>query len=97
MQTPDSEKGKVMHVSLGIGSSVLMSSDTSPFSPTVSMGDNFSLSVETESAEECDALLARLAEGGTVTMPMAEQFWGAYFGMCEDRFGVNWMVLCEQA
>jgi PhnB protein len=30
-----------------------------------------------------------------VTMPLADQFWGAYFGMLVDRFGVQWMVNCE--
>jgi PhnB protein len=34
----------------------------------------------------------KLAEGGTVTMPMAKQAWGDEFGMCVDQFGVAWMV-----
>lgn len=33
-----------------------------------------------------------LSEGGTVTMPLGDMFWGAYFGSCIDKFGVNWMV-----
>ena len=97
MDTPAHGKDRIMHVSLGIGSSVLMGSDTGPGAPPLSVGNNFSLSVETESADESDSLLARLAEGGTVTMPMERQFWGAYFGMCKDRFGINWMVVCEAA
>ena len=95
MKTPAAERDRIMHVSLGIGSSVLMGSDSGPGAPPLSTGNNFSLSVETESAEESDSLLAHLAEGGTVTMPMRRQFWGAYFGMCTDRFGINWMVVCE--
>ena len=37
---------------------------------------------------------AKLSYGGSVTMPLSEQFWGSYFGMCTDRFGINWMVSC---
>jgi PhnB protein len=25
-------------------------------------------------------------------MPYEHQFWGADYGMCRDRFGINWMV-----
>ena len=97
MDTPAAGKDRIMHVSLGIGSSLLMGSDTSPAAPPLAVGSNFSLSVEAESDDEADNLLARLAEGGTVTMAMERQFWGAYFGMCTDRFGINWMVMCEAA
>ena len=45
-----------------------------------------------ESREQCDDLFAKLSEGGTVTMPPQEMFWGAYFGNWKDRFGINWMV-----
>ena len=96
MAGSEAQKDRIMHVSLGIGSTVLMGSDTSESAP-VKHGDDFSLSVTMDGADECDDLLARLSEGGTVTMPMQQQFWGAYFGMCTDRFGINWMVLSEPA
>ena len=94
MAASEADKDRVMHVSLGIGSTVLMGSDTSEAAP-VARGGDFSLSVTMDDADECDDLLARLSAGGTVTMPMQQQFWGAYFGMCTDRFGINWMVLSE--
>jgi PhnB protein len=34
----------------------------------------------------------KLSEGGNVTMPLQDTFWGAYFGMWTDKFGINWMV-----
>ena len=37
-----------------------------------------------------------LAEGGRVEMPFEKTFWAAGFGMLVDRFGVPWMVNCEQ-
>lgn len=94
MTMSEAEKDRIMHVSLGIGSTVLMGSDTNARAP-VKHGDDFSLSVTMDNADECDDLLARLSAGGAVTMPMEQQFWGAYFGMCTDRFGINWMVLSE--
>lgn len=92
---PEELKDAVMHVSLPIGKSVLMGSDNAPEGPPLAVGNNFSLSVDAESRAHADQLLARLSAGGTVTMPMNETFWGAYFGMCSDRFGINWMVVHE--
>ena len=93
MPVPESEKDRVMHVSLPIGSSVLMGSDSaSGFGPPVVVGNNFSIAVDVESRERCDELFAALSAGGSVLMPLQETFWGAYFGLWTDKFGINWMV-----
>ena len=97
MEVADACRHNVMHVSLPIGSSVLMGSDNAAHGPALAIGNNFSLAVNGEGREHSDELLARLAAGGIVTMAMQDTFWGAYFGMCTDRFGINWMVVCEQA
>lgn len=94
MEVPDAVMDKVMHVTLPIGSSVLMGSDNDPAGPPVVVGNNFSISVDTEGREESDDLIGKLAAGGTVSMPMQETFWGSYFGICTDKFGINWMVSC---
>lgn len=85
----------IMHVSLPIGSGVLMGSDSAGFGPEIVTGNNFSVSIHPDSREQADDLFAKLAAGGAVTMPMQEQFWGAYFGACTDRFGINWMLNYE--
>ena len=95
MEVPDADKDKVMHVTLPIGTSVLMGSDNSPNGPPVVVGNNFSISVTTENREESNEAMAKLSEGGSVSMPMQETFWGSYFGTCTDRFGINWMVSCD--
>ncbi|GAB1691605.1 VOC family protein [Krasilnikovia sp. M28-CT-15] len=86
---------KVMHAMLETdGGYTLMASDTAPgmdFNPgntiTVSLsGDDEALRRHWE----------RLAEGGTVAMPLEKQMWGDEFGMCTDRFGVAWMVNISQ-
>jgi PhnB protein len=90
---PAEEANKIMHVSLPIGSSVLMGSDSSDaFGHATVMGNNFSVSINTDSAAEADRLFAALSAGGQVTMPMEKTFWGAYFGMFTDKFQINWMV-----
>lgn len=55
-------------------------------------GNNFSISAGADSRQEADKLFSGLSAGGQVTMPMGDTFWGAYFGMFTDKFGINWMV-----
>jgi PhnB protein len=84
-------KGLVMHTHLDAGSIQLMASDAMPGQPPVEFGSNVSLSVNCDSEEQQTRLFNALAEGGTVTMPLQDVFWGARFGMCTDKFGVHWM------
>lgn len=90
----DEDKGKIMHVSLPIGDGhVLMGSDgVGEYADDAVFGNNFSLSFSPDGIEEADRVFNGLSEGGTVVMPIADTFWGSYFGMCKDKFGVNWMV-----
>jgi predicted 3-demethylubiquinone-9 3-methyltransferase (glyoxalase superfamily) len=54
-------------------------------------GNNASINLEPDTREETDRLFAGLSEGGKVTTPLTEMFWGGYFGSLTDRFGVQWM------
>ena len=93
MGVAEEERDGVMHVSLPVGDSVLMGSDIpTGFGPPIVEGNNFSVSVSAESREQTDDLFANLSEGGNVTMPLADMFWGDYFGSCTDKFGINWQV-----
>lgn len=91
--TPD-QKNLVMHVGLQLGDGqMIMGSDMLPgMGPQRVEGNNFSISVHPDTRQDADRIFNALAEGGTVTMPMADQFWGDYFGSLTDRFGINWMV-----
>lgn len=87
------DKNKIMHVSLPIGTSLLMGSDTGgDWAPTFVQGNNFSVSITAESKEEADKLFKALGENGNITMPLMTTFWGDYFGMLTDKFGINWMM-----
>ncbi len=90
---PESDLNKVMHVSLPIGKSILMGSDVGgDWAPGFVQGNNFSVSVTADTKEEADHLFDGLSEGGQTVMPMQNTFWGDYFGMLTDKFGINWMV-----
>jgi PhnB protein len=92
-QVPEADKMKVMHVSLPIGASTLMGSDTGgAWAPAFVQGNNFSVSVTVDSKAEADKIFNALEKGGKITMPLASTFWGDYFGMLIDKFGINWMI-----
>jgi PhnB protein len=87
------EKEKIMHISLPIGNTVLMGSDTSgEWAKGYKAGNNFSVSINTGSKEESERLFNTLSENGHIIMPMEKTFWGSYFGMFTDQFGIQWMV-----
>ncbi|HQC06122.1 MAG TPA: VOC family protein [Kaistella chaponensis] len=89
----DEVKNRIMHMSLPISAeTVLMGSDTMPGIHDHQVGNNISLSINTDSREESDRVFTGLSAGGKVSMPLADTFWGAYFGMWTDKFGINWMV-----
>jgi PhnB protein len=88
-----SEQEKIMHVALPMGSgNILMGTDIPESMEKVSFGTNFSLSIEAESEAHANEVFSKLSDGGQVTMPLDKTFWGAYFGMLTDKFGVQWMV-----
>lgn len=89
----EEDKNKIMHISLPIGISTLMGSDVGgEWAPTFLQGNNFSISITADSKEEADRLFKELADGGQITMPLESTFWGDYFGMLTDKFGINWML-----
>lgn len=88
----EEEKDNIMHVSYDIGGTTLMGSDVpTAFSAPFKQGNNFSISYQTESREQTEELFNKISEGGEITMPLEDAFWGAYFGVCTDKYGINWM------
>lgn len=92
-EIPQSEQNKIMHASLVMGKhGLLMGSDVLEGSNDVVFGNNFALSLLPDSEEETIRLFNMLSEGGIVTLPLEKTFWNATFGMCTDKFGINWML-----
>lgn len=90
----ESEKKKIMFISLLFNNStVLMGSDAGgEWGNDLKTGNNISLSVTAESREEADKFFDELSRGGEVKMPIGDVFWGSYYGMCKDKYGINWMI-----
>lgn len=94
MKLSDEDKNKIMHIALPISDGhVLMGTDAiGEHAKDAIIGNNISLSVSADSKEEAEKIFNGLADGAEITMPLADTFWGAYFGMLKDKFGIQWMV-----
>ncbi len=96
MQIPPGYEEKVMHSSFKSADLQFMASDQMPGAPQ-SSGGPVSLSLSTRDVAEGERVFAMLSSaGGTITMPMADTFWGARFGKLTDKFGITWMVNAEK-
>jgi PhnB protein len=86
----------VLHVELPIlGGHILMATDApEEMGFTLTQGNNMHICLEPETKSETKKLFDALSQGGTITMPLEEMFFGSYFGSCTDRFGINWMFNC---
>lgn len=93
---PDADKNLIMHIELPIlaGHSLMGTDAPESFGFTVNFGNNSHIMLEPDTREESDRIFAALAEGGKVTMPLQDMFWGAYYGSFIDKYGVHWMVNC---
>lgn len=91
---PEEIKKMVLHVELPInGGHILMGTDApKEMGFTLNRGNNMHICLEPESRVEADRLFEALSEDGNVTMPMADMFFGAYFGEFSDKYGINWMI-----
>ena len=91
-QVPAEWGPRVLHARLVVGDQVLLASDSPPghYAPPHSVY----VSLHVDTVEEADRIYAALADGGRVTMPIGQTFWSARFGMCADRYSIQWMVNC---
>ena len=94
-QLPPEYKKKVMHAAFKAAALRFMASDGMPGTARPE-GSRIALSLGTRDAGVADEVFQKLAEGGAVTMPFQDTFWGAKFGMVIDKFGIEWMLNCEK-
>lgn len=90
----EGDKKLILHIELTIlGGHVLMGTDApESMGFNLNFGNNMHISLEPDTRAETQRLFDALAEGGKVTMPLQDMFWGAFYGSCTDKFGVQWMV-----
>ncbi|MBP0904236.1 SRPBCC domain-containing protein [Mariniflexile gromovii] len=89
----ESIKEMVLHVELPIlGGHVLMATDApKEMGFTLNQGNNMHICLEPDSREETQRLFNALSEGGNITMPLEDMFFGSFFGECSDKYEINWM------
>jgi len=92
----DADKKLIIHAELTIlGGHVLMATDSpETMGFKLETGNNMHINLEPETKEETKRLFDALSKDGHVTMPLQDMFWGAYFGTCTDKYGINWMFNC---
>ncbi len=87
-------KKMVLHVELPLlNGHILMGTDTpKEMGFTLTQGNNMHICLEPETREEAKRIFDELSNGGNITMPLEDMFFGAYFGEFSDKFGINWMI-----
>jgi PhnB protein len=95
---PNEDKNLVMHIELPIvGGHVLMGTDApESMGFKVNFGNNVHINLEPDTKKETKRLFDALSAGGKITMELQDMFWGAYYGSCTDKYGVQWMVNCTE-
>lgn len=91
---PPGTAENLMHIQLPVGKNIVLHGTDALESmghPLV-VGNNFSLMIEADSKAEAEKLFGSLSAGGSITMPLQDMFWGAFYGAFTDRFGIAWMV-----
>ncbi len=90
---PEDELNKVMHVALPIlGGIHIMGTDMlESMGHKLVIGNNTTINLEPDTREETERLFNMLSDGASDIAPLADMFWGAYWGCCLDKFGIRWM------
>lgn len=91
MESPRHYKDKILHARFMFSGNLIMVSDGLP-GKDIGSDSNIQLSVDVPESDELDRLFNKLSEGGKITMPLQDTFWGARFGMLTDKFGIKWML-----
>ena len=98
-QAPQAVKGvnpaHIMHAEFKADAIYFMASDG--LSQQAAPHNSITLNVNFSDIHEQQSCFAKLAENGTVLMPLEQTFWGAHFGKIQDQFGIQWTLNCHQA
>ena len=95
---PEEDLELIMHIELPIvGGHILMGTDApESMGFNVINGNNVHINLEPDTKTETKKLFEALSAGGKITTELQEMFWGAYYGSCIDKYGINWMVNCNE-
>lgn len=98
-ELPKNEQIKVMHIALPFGeNNMIMATDAlESMDQKVNPGNNVYLCISADSKKQADNYFNGLSDGGEIEMKMQDMFWGDYFGMLTDKFGIKWMLSFNQS
>jgi PhnB protein len=94
-EVPPEWSAKVMHGSIKVGSQLLMGADVA--ADQYEQPKGFSLSLQIKGVADAERIFRDLSAGGKVVMPLEKTFWAARFGVVVDRFGIQWLINCEES
>jgi PhnB protein len=92
--TPPEWRDKILHASLTIGNATLMASDIPP--KDYKQPEGIAVSLNLTDIPEAERIFRELSEGARITLPLQPTFWAVRFGMLTDRYGIPWMINCDQ-
>ena len=92
-QMPPEARKMIIHASMSVGDTVIMASDAP--GDRYKKPQGFSVSLLIDTAAEAERVFAAMSAGGEVSMPLQQTFFAARFGMFTDKFGIPWMINCE--
>ncbi len=97
-QIVEEDKNLIMHIELPILDGHLLMGTDAPESMgfKLNFGNNIHISLEPDTKAETKRLFDALSMGGKITMELQVMFWGAYYGACTDKYGVQWMFNCTE-
>jgi PhnB protein len=87
-----SEDNMIMHSVLEAENGITFMASDTPSRMEFHPGTNMSMSLSGDNEAELTGYFEQLSAGGTVTMALQKAIWGDSFGMCTDKFGVQWLV-----
>jgi PhnB protein len=88
---PEDRKNDILNARIEIGDSVLMGADIPNSEPMRSAY----LTLRVDSEEEAERIYKLLSDEGEIFIKMEQTFYASRFAMLRDKFGANWMLLCE--
>jgi PhnB protein len=91
-RVPPEMQDQVLHARISIGGTELAGADIPQAQPMRSAY----LTLRVDSDPDAQRIVAALADGGEVFMPLQETFFATQFAQLRDRFGINWVIMHER-
>ena len=97
-RVPAEHLNKIMHIALPVGNNILMATDAIPeMGHHLNLGNNIQLSINENNKDEAYRIFKALSDGGKVIVEFKKEFWGEYFALFTDKFGIQWMINYREA